>query len=68
MQTDWDQGKPIGNACINPDASNPEDRNGKMGEEGVMTQKNYIPPSSKKSNNPSSTDLPAQKKHDAVLP
>ena len=54
-QTNQDQGKPIGDACINPNASNPEDRDGEMEEEEVMTWKTYIPPSSKKPNNPSPT-------------
>ena len=45
MQIDQGQGEPIGNACIDLDASNPEDRNGEKGEEEVMTQKTYIPPS-----------------------
>ena len=68
MQTDWDQGEPVGDTYINPNASNPEDRNGEMGEEEVMTWKTYIPPPSKKPNKPSPTDLPARKKHNAVLP
>ena len=37
MQIDQSQGKPVGSACIDPDALNPEDRDGKMGEEEVMT-------------------------------
>ena len=63
MQTSRDQGEPVGGACFDPNASNPEDRDGEMG----MTGKAHIPPSSKL-NNPSPTDLPARKKHDAVLP
>ena len=68
MQTDRDQGEPIGDACIDPNASNLEDRNGEMGKEEVMTQKTCTPPSPKKPNNPSPTDRPARKKHDAVPP
>ena len=36
-QTNWDQCEPIGDACFNPNTSNPEGRNGEMGEEEVMT-------------------------------
>ena len=68
MQTNQDQCEPVGDACFNPNTLNPEDRNGEMGKEEVMTQKTHIPPSSKKSNNPSPTDLSARKKHDAMLP
>ena len=64
----WGQGKPVGNACINPDTSNPEDRDGETREEEVMTQKARIPPSSKRLSNPSPTDLPARKKHNAMPP
>ena len=67
-QANWDQGKPVGGTCFNPNTLNLEDRDGEMEEEEVMTQKAHTPSSSKKPNNPSPTHLLAQKKHDAVPP
>ena len=67
MQTHQGQGEPVGHACPNSDALNPEDKDGEK-EEEVMIQKAHVPPSSGRSGNSSPTDLPARKKHNAVLP
>ena len=38
-QTDQGQGKPIGSTCSEPDTSNPEERDGGMGKEGVSSKR-----------------------------
>ena len=67
MQADQGQDKPVGDIYPEPNVSNPREEDEGAGKEGVSAQEAHAPPFPKRPKNPSPTDLPAKKKHNAVL-
>ena len=65
-QTDWGQDKPIGGIYPKLNVSNPGGWDGEVGKEVVSSHEAHAPPFPKRLTNPSPTDLPARKKHNAV--
>ena len=63
MQADRGQEKPVGDVYPKPNVSNPREEDEGAGKESVLA---HAPPFPKRPKNPSPTDLPARKKHNAV--
>ena len=66
MQADWDQDEPVGDVYPKPNVSNLREEDEGAGKEGVLAHEAHAPPFPKRLKNPSPTDLPAKKKHNAV--
>ena len=66
MQADQGQDEPVGNVYPKPNISNLREEDEEAGKEGVSTCEAHAPPFPKRLKNPSPTDLPARKKHNAV--
>ena len=66
-QADWGQDKPVGNVCPKPNVMNLIEEDEGAGKEGISAHGTHAPPFPKRLKNPSPTDLPARKKHNAVL-
>ena len=65
MQANWGQDKPVGDVYPKPNVSNPREGDEGTGKEGMLACGAHAPfPMRLK--NPSPTDLPARKKHNAV--
>ena len=65
-QADWGQDEPVGDIYPKPNVSNPTEEDEEAGKEGVSAHEVHAPPFPKRLKNPSPTDLPARKKHNAV--
>ena len=68
MQADRGQDEPIGSIYPELNVSNPEERDGEIGKEGVSAHEAHVLPFPKRSKNSFPTDLPTRKKHNAVPP
>ena len=66
-QADWGQDEPVGNIQPKLNVSNLREEDEGAGKEGMLVHEAHAPPFPKRLKNPSPTDLPARKKHDAVL-
>ena len=66
MQADQGQDEPVGNVYPEPNVLNPREEDEGAGKEGVLAREAHAPPFPKRPKNPSPTDLPARKKHNAV--
>ena len=66
MQADWGQDEPVGDIYPKSNISNPREEDEGAGKEGVSAHEAHAPPFPKRPKNPSPTDLPARKKHNAV--
>ena len=67
MQADWGQDKPVGDIYPEPNVSNLREEDEGAGKEGMSAHEAHAPPFPKRPKNPSPTDLPDRKKHNAVL-
>ena len=67
VQANRGQDEPAGNICPEPKVSNLIKEDEGAGKEGISVHGAHAPPFSKRPKNPSPTDLPARKKHNAVL-
>ena len=65
-QADWGQDEPVGDIYPEPDVLNLREEDEGAGKEGMSAHEAHAPPFPKKPKNPSPTDLPARKKHNAV--
>ena len=66
MQANQGQDKPVGDVCPKPNVLNLIEEDEGAGKEGVSAHGAHAPPFPKRPKNPSPTDLPARKKHNAV--
>ena len=66
MQADQGQDKPVGDVYPKPNILNLREEDEGAGKEGMSAHEAHAPPFSKRLKNPSPTDLPARKKHNAV--
>ena len=66
MQADQDQDKPVDDIYPKLNVLNLREEDEGAGKEGMLAQEAHAPPFLKRLKNPSSTDLHAQKKHNAV--
>ena len=66
-QADWGQDKPVGDVCPKPNVLNLIEEDEGAGKEGMSACGAHAPPFPKRPKNPSPTELPARKKHNAVL-
>ena len=66
LQADWGQDEPVGDVCLESNVSNLIEEDEGAGKEGISAHGAYAPPFPKRPKNPSPTDLPARKKHNAV--
>ena len=67
MQADRGQDEPVGDVYPEPNISNPREEDEGAGKEGMSAHEAPAPPFPKRPKTPSPTDLPARKKHNAVL-
>ena len=67
-QADRGQDKPVGSIYPKMNVLNPEERDWEIGKEGVSAHAAHVPPFPKRPKEPSPTDLPTRKKHNAVPP
>ena len=65
-QSDQGQNEPVGNVCPKPNVLNLIEGDEGAGKEGISACGAHAPPFPKRPKNPSPTDLPARKKHNAV--
>ena len=65
-QADWGQDQPVGDVYPEPNVLNPIEEDEETGKEGISARGAHAPPFPKRPKNPSPTDLPARKKHNAV--
>ena len=65
-QADWGQDKPVGDIYPEPNVLNLIEEDEGAGKEGILAHGAHASPFSKRPKNPSPTDLPARKKHNAV--
>ena len=66
MQANWGQDEPVGDVCPEPNVLNLIEADERAGKEGILARGAHAPPFPKRLKNPSPTDLPARKKHNAV--
>ena len=65
-QVDRGQDEPVDDVYPEPNTSNPREENEGAEKEGMSAHEAHAPPFPKRPKNPSPTDLPARKKHNAV--
>ena len=65
-QADQGQDEPVGDICPELNVSNLIEEDEGVGEEGISAHGAHAPPFLKRPKNPSPTDLPARKKHNAM--